>query len=1067
MPKTSAATMPRRFRQIIRLTILTAVVTTALVSAGTGSAVWTVGLVALDNGTCGSNLQLGSNKNASNTATPTFWLQGNGGLSKYDVYIDGAYVGRFSSDAWANVCISTTSRLSDGAHRLTGNEVQPNAANTITPLDFSVDTVPPNTPSIPTLMAFSDGGFVGDNITKSRTFTMTGTSDPSVTLQLTQSEIVIGGASASSTGTWQAAGTVWSDGVYQVKALAIDPAANRSVPSPARAVTVDTVLPNASILNPAAGATVSGTVPISVNASDLVGLWKVEWKVDNILRNTSQGTPLAGGTSTFNWASSGVANGPHTITAVATDLAGNQALPAVSVNVLNGVSSVPGAPILNTAGAASNTVALSWSAPLSDGGSAITSYTATASPGGASCTTSGALTCTIGGLTNGTTYSFTVTATNSTGTGPASNALTATPSAPVSAPSAPTLTSAARGNGNVALAWLAPGSNGGSPITGYTATATPGGATCTTAGALGCTIGGLANGTTYTFTVRAANAAGTGPASNSMSATPATTPGAPTLQSAAAGNGSVTLVWSAAYDGGSALVGYTAGSSPGGLMCTTTATSCTITGLMNGTTYMFSVTATNAVGTGPASNSLNATPATVPGTPTLNSAAAGNASVALAWSAPPSNGGSAITGYTATATPGGASCTTSAVGCTITGLTNGTTYTFTVTATNALGTGGASNPLSATPAAAVTVPGAPSLNSASAGNGSVALTWSAPASNGGSPITGYTATATPGGATCTTSALGCTIAGLANGTTYTFTVKATNAIGTGAASNSLSATPMTVPSAPTLSSAVPGNSVTLSWTAPANTGGAPITGYRIYRGTTSGFTSFLTSVGNVTGYTDATTTPGTTYYFAVTALTAAGESPKSNELSATPFNVAQPETTPPTSPGQPKAVALGTSQMVLDWTASTDNVGVTGYDIFVNGTVGATVSSGHGMLSGLRPATTYTVAVVAFDAAGNRSPVSIATSATTASVGTGTTGTLAGAVLDGAASRALTNAVVRTTVNGSTKSAKANNSGRWSMTNMPPGTYTMTATVSGYRTSSWQMTLTAGQTVLALTELSR
>ena len=178
---------------------------------------------------------------------------------------------------------------------------------------------------------------------------------------------------------------------------------------------------------------------------------------------------------------------------------------------------------------------------------------------------------------------------------------------------------------------------------------------------------------------------------------------------------------------------------------------CTVVGLSNGTSYSFTVTATNAVGTGAPSNALSATPvapATVPGAPSLTSATRGNASVALGWSAPASNGGSAITGYTATASPGGATCSSAGTSCTVGGLSNGTSYSFTVTASNAMGTGSPSNAMSAMPA---TVPGAPSLTSATAGNGQVSLAWTAPASNGGSAITSYTATASPGGATCSSS----------------------------------------------------------------------------------------------------------------------------------------------------------------------------------------------------------------------------------------------------------------------------------------------------------------------------
>ena len=102
--------------------------------------------------------------------------------------------------------------------------------------------------------------------------------------------------------------------------------------------------------------------------------------------------------------------------------------------------------------------------------------------------------------------------------------------APASPPGAPTLTTATPGNGQVSLGWTAPGSTGGSAITGYTATASPGGATCTTSGALRCTVSGLTNGTClHLHRQRPPTAAGTGPASNALAATPRTVPGAPNL----------------------------------------------------------------------------------------------------------------------------------------------------------------------------------------------------------------------------------------------------------------------------------------------------------------------------------------------------------------------------------------------------------------------------------------------------------------------------------------------------------------------------------------------------------
>jgi len=268
-----------------------------------------------------------------------------------------------------------------------------------------------------------------------------------------------------------------------------------------------------------------------------------------------------------------------------------------------------------------------------------------------------------------------------------------------------------------------------------------------------------------------------------------TVPGAPTGVSATAGNAQATVTFAAPVsNGGSAITGYTVISSPGGFTATGSTSPITVTGLTNGTAYTFTVTATNANGTSPASSASNSAtpsaPSTVPGTPTGISATAGNAQATVTFTAPVSNGGSAITGYTITSSPSGFTATGSASPITVTGLINGTAYTFTVTATNANGTGpssAASN--SVTPSAAVTVPGAPTIGTATKGNAQATVTFTLPGSNGGSPITGYTVTSSPGGITATGTASPITVTGLTNGTAYTFTVTATNANGTGPASS--------------------------------------------------------------------------------------------------------------------------------------------------------------------------------------------------------------------------------------------------------------------------------------------
>jgi fibronectin type 3 domain-containing protein len=369
----------------------------------------------------------------------------------------------------------------------------------------------------------------------------------------------------------------------------------------------------------------------------------------------------------------------------------------------------------------------------------------------------------------------------------------------------------------------------------------------------------------------------------------ATTPSAPTGLLATAGNAEISLAWSASSGATSYYVQRaTVSGGPYVQIAVPAANSYTNTGLTNGTTYYYVVSAFNSAGQSANSSQARATPtapASPPAAPTGLQATAGNAQVSLTWTASTgatsyhvkratSSGGP----YTQISAPTGANFTD-------TGLVNGTAYFYVVSALNSAGEGANSTQASATPAAPATHPAAPTSLQATAGNAQVNLTWTASTSatsyhvkrsttSGGS----YTQVAAP----TTTSD---TDTGLTNGTTYYYVVSALNGAGESANSSQASATPAAPampPPAPSGLQATAGNAqVSLTWTASAGA-----TSYHVKRSTTSGGPYTQVAAPTTTSDTDTGLTNGTTYYYVVSALNDTGESANSSQASATPAGAA-------------------------------------------------------------------------------------------------------------------------------------------------------------------------------------
>jgi titin len=651
---------------------------------------------------------------------------------------------------------------------------------------------------------------------------------------------------------------------------------------------------------------------------------------------------------------------------------------------------VPDAPTIAGVTLGSNSASVAFTAN-GDGGDDIVLFkaTCTSSTGGTTRTKTGAASpLNVTSLTNSKHYTCTVSAENSLGFG--ANAVASNDFVAGAAPPAPTISGVTRGNDSAFVA-ISSNGNGGSAITGYSASCVSSDGGTTQAGSGGSSpveIDSLTDGKTYTCTARVTNSFGTSNASvASGSVVAAVTPQAPTIGSVTRGHNSADVAFTSNGTGGDPITSFTATctSSDGGTTRSASngASPVTVGSLSNGKTYTCAVYATNGVGNGTSSaDSTSFVAATVPAAPTVTDIQRGSNAAVVSFSSN-GNGSDTITGYTVacTSTDGGSpqsqSGTTSPVS--VGSLANGKTYTCNVVATNHIGDSLASADSDSIVVAAV--PDAPTITDQTLSADASTISFDAPVSDGGDSITGYTVTCTSSGEGVTQSATDVAspieVDSLTTGEHYTCTVHATNSIGDGAESTaSDDFVAATAPDAPTLTGVTRGsNSAVVAFTAGSNNGDA-ITSFTATCTSTNGGTQEIVSGGS-SPITVGSLTNAKIYNCNVFATNSYGNSFASSDSSN--FTAA-------TVPAAPTigSKTLGSNAVTVAFSAnSTGADPITSYTVTCPSSDGGATEHASGGASpievdSLTNGNTYTCTVVATNGIGD-SAASAATSAFVAS----------------------------------------------------------------------------------------
>ena len=585
----------------------------------------------------------------------------------------------------------------------------------------------------------------------------------------------------------------------------------------------------------------------------------------------------------------------YTFKVAAVNSVGNSANSSASAIVsVPRTPTAPDAPTaVKTSAVTSTSATIAWTAPEYNGGSAITGYNVvvTDSSNGTikNVTVSEATsTLAVTGLIRGNDYTVTVSAVNARGTSNNGTATFSTLLEKPSAPFAPLLSS--DDTGVLTAEWTAPSDNGGAVISSYRVELITNGVVVAekTATTTSVTFSDAATSTVYSVRVFAKNAQfeSNGTTSNEAS-TPTPPSDAQNVVLSITGSRTATATWTAPVsEGTKPLTSYKVdvyNVATGNLAFTktvdNTVTTANFTGLNPGTAYFASVQTFSTLTSGNTAKSANVTTnAEAPQAVTaLKLAIVNSTSITATWTAPTSNGGSAITGYNVvlTSVDGTQNFTVTFPTLTIPNLNPVTEYTVNVSAVNAIGS---SSTVADSITTSAVVPSAPRTVESTVSGTTVNSTWIAPASNGGATVTGYiaalkNATNNATLATQNVTSTNASFAGLDRAQSYYVVVSAKNTVGTSTTSNSANVRiPAIAPSVVQSANLelLGATAITATWSAPANNGGANVTGYTVT--ILDGATVVGTREGTTLSTTFGNLNPVTVYTVSITATNSAGTS---------------------------------------------------------------------------------------------------------------------------------------------------------------------------------------------------